>query len=185
MASGCRPSGPGMGTAVTRNQSNAQASRARRDTIGIRGARHRSDRSAHSRSGRSRRRSTGRRRRITPALGVVPRQRMVVEASAIGDLALRTWVASLLATTVTPVVVAAALRQADSATERGNLNFYAELGAKRDPAESFPPPTELPGSRRGRPIRWRSGSRAARSTTSRFPAVSRRSTPQCASTGAR
>ncbi len=81
---------------------------------------------------------------LPPHSALSPRQRMVVEASAIGDLALRTWVASLLATTVAPVVVAAALRQADSATERGNLNFYAELGAERDPAKSFPPPTELP-----------------------------------------
>ncbi|GAB5022374.1 hypothetical protein JHV675_51420 [Mycobacterium avium subsp. hominissuis] len=30
---------------------------------------------------------------------------MVVEASALGDLALRTWVASLLSTTVAPFVV--------------------------------------------------------------------------------
>ncbi len=69
---------------------------------------------------------------------------MVVEASAIGDLALRTWVASLLATTVAPVVVAGALRHADSRNERAHLNFYAELAAQRDPAKSFPAPTDSP-----------------------------------------
>jgi pimeloyl-ACP methyl ester carboxylesterase len=79
---------------------------------------------------------------------------MVVEASAIGDLALRTWVSSLLATTAAPAVVANALRRSASATERGNLKFYAELGAAGDPATSFPPPTELPqvSSRRASPL---------------------------------
>jgi hypothetical protein len=66
---------------------------------------------------------------------------MVVEAAAIGDLALRTWVASVLATTVTPAVIATSMR---SGGERDNLRFYAELAAERDPAKSFPAPTELP-----------------------------------------
>ncbi len=69
---------------------------------------------------------------------------MVVEGSAIGDLALRTWVSSLLATTVAPFVVTNALRRADSRSERDDLSFYAELGAERDPAKSFPPPTDVP-----------------------------------------
>jgi pimeloyl-ACP methyl ester carboxylesterase len=73
-----------------------------------------------------------------------PRQRLVVEASALGDLALRTWVSSLLATLVAPVVVTTNLRQAGANSERDNLNFYAELAADRDPAKSFPAPTELP-----------------------------------------
>ncbi len=81
---------------------------------------------------------------LPPRSALSRRQRLVVEASAVGDLALRTWVASLLATTVAPVVVATALRQAESGSERGQLNFYAELGAERDPAKSFPPPTALP-----------------------------------------
>ncbi len=81
---------------------------------------------------------------LPPRSALSPRQRMVVEASAIGDLALRTWVASVLATTVAPVVVATSVRHTRSGTERGNLNFYAELAAERDPAKSFPPPTELP-----------------------------------------
>ncbi|EJO90957.1 alpha/beta hydrolase family protein [Mycobacterium colombiense] len=91
---------------------------------------------------------------LPPHSALSPRQRMVVEASALGDLALRTWVASLLTTTVAPFVVAATLRQSDSATERGNLDFYAELGAAQDPARSFPRPTELPRvrSRRASPL---------------------------------
>ena len=81
---------------------------------------------------------------LPPRSALSPRQRMVVEASAIGDLALRSWVSSLLSAVVAPVVVANNLRRSDSGTERDNLNFYAELGAAQDPAKSFPPPTELP-----------------------------------------
>jgi pimeloyl-ACP methyl ester carboxylesterase len=76
---------------------------------------------------------------LPPRSALSPRQRMVVEASAIGDLALRTWVASVLATTVTPAVLATR-----SGSERDDLRFYAELAAQRDPAKSFPAPTELP-----------------------------------------
>ncbi len=91
---------------------------------------------------------------LPPLSALSPRERLVVEASALGDLALRTWVASLLATTVTPAVLTAAVRQADSRAERDNLRFYAELAAERDPAKSFPAPTELPRvrSRPGHPI---------------------------------
>ncbi|ETB05610.1 peptidase [Mycobacterium avium subsp. silvaticum ATCC 49884] len=91
---------------------------------------------------------------LPPTSALSPRQRMVVEASALGDLALRTWVASLLSTTVAPFVVANALRHADAATERANLEFYAELGAAADPDRSFPPPTEPPRvtSRRASPL---------------------------------
>ncbi|HWF28041.1 MAG TPA: alpha/beta fold hydrolase [Mycobacterium sp.] len=81
---------------------------------------------------------------LPPRSALSPRERMVVEASAVGDLALRTWVASVLATTVAPIVLATSVRQTGSATERGNLNFYAELAADQDPAKSFPAPTELP-----------------------------------------
>jgi pimeloyl-ACP methyl ester carboxylesterase len=81
---------------------------------------------------------------LPPRSALSPRERMIVDASAVGDLALRTWVASMLATTVAPVVLAASVRQTGSATERGNLNFYAELADEHDPAKSFPAPTELP-----------------------------------------
>lgn len=80
-----------------------------------------------------------------PSLSALsPRERLAVEASALGDLALRTWVASLLAATVAPVVVAAAARRAAPRDERANLRFYADLAAERDPAKSFPAPTEVP-----------------------------------------
>lgn len=71
-----------------------------------------------------------------------PRQRAVVDVSAIGDLALRTAASSLLSTTVAPSVLANALRHPGG--ERRNLAFYAELAAERDVATSFPAPTELP-----------------------------------------
>ncbi|HSS25314.1 MAG TPA: alpha/beta fold hydrolase [Mycobacterium sp.] len=80
---------------------------------------------------------------LPPRSALSPRKRMVVEASAIGDLALRTSVASVLATTVAPVVLATSVRQRPG-TERSNLNFYAELAAEHDPGKSFPAPTELP-----------------------------------------
>jgi pimeloyl-ACP methyl ester carboxylesterase len=81
---------------------------------------------------------------LPPRSALSPRERLVVEASAIGDLALRTWVASVLATTVAPVVVATSVRHPRSGTERSNLNFYAELAGEHDPAKSFPAPTGLP-----------------------------------------
>lgn len=72
------------------------------------------------------------------------RQRILVESSAIADVALRTAVAPVLSATVTPAVVANALRHVNEGSERSNLNFYAELAAAHDPAKSFPAPTELP-----------------------------------------
>ncbi len=81
---------------------------------------------------------------LPPRSALSLRQRIVVESSAMGDLALRTAAASLLSTTVAPAVVMHALRRAGSGSERDNLKFYAELAADHDPAKSFPPPTELP-----------------------------------------
>jgi dienelactone hydrolase len=83
-----------------------------------------------------------------------PRQRMIVDASAVSDIALRTSVASLLASTVAPFVVATAVRRANAGSERSNLAFYAELAAEHDAAKSFPAPTELPrvSSRRANPL---------------------------------
>jgi hypothetical protein len=66
---------------------------------------------------------------------------MVLEAAAVSDLALRTAVASVLTTAVTPAVLASSVRFGG---ERDNLRFYAELGAERDAAKSFPAPPELP-----------------------------------------
>ena len=81
---------------------------------------------------------------LPPRSALSPRQRMVVQASEIGDLALRTGVSSVLASTVAPAVVATSLRDSRSGAERSDLAFYAELAAERDPVKSFPAPTELP-----------------------------------------
>lgn len=81
---------------------------------------------------------------LPPFSALSARERLVVKASAFGDLALRTWVASLLAATAGPVSVAAAARRAGSHDERANLRFYAELAAGRDPAASFPAPAGVP-----------------------------------------
>ena len=81
---------------------------------------------------------------LPPRSALSPRQRVVVQASAIGDLALRTWVSSVLATTVAPAVVAGSLRDTRPGSERSDLAFYAELAAAQDPVKSFPAPTELP-----------------------------------------
>lgn len=97
---------------------------------------------------------------LPPAAALSPRQRMVVEGSAVGDLALRTWVSSLLTATVAPAVVASTLRHSNARAERANLNFYAELGAQRDPVKSFPAPTAPPrvSSRRASPLtEWAAG----------------------------
>jgi pimeloyl-ACP methyl ester carboxylesterase len=91
---------------------------------------------------------------LPPRSALSVRQRIVVESSAIGDVALRTAVASVLSTTVAPAVIAGNLRRVNSGGERSNLNFYAELGAEHDPVKSFPAPTELPRivSRRASPL---------------------------------
>jgi len=91
---------------------------------------------------------------LPPLSALSPRQRLVVESSAIGDIALRTAVSSVLCTTVAPAVFATAMRRADAGSERSNLNFYAELAAEHDPAKSFPAPTEPPrvASRRASPL---------------------------------
>ncbi|AMO63538.1 prolyl oligopeptidase family protein [Mycolicibacterium phlei] len=71
------------------------------------------------------------------------RQRLVVDASAVADLALRTGIASLVATTMVPSLFGS-LGDRRSGAEREHLEFYAELAGARDPARSFPTPTEAP-----------------------------------------
>ncbi|EUA91548.1 hypothetical protein I551_1976 [Mycobacterium ulcerans str. Harvey] len=108
----------------------------------------------------------------TPLSALSLRQRLVVESSAVRDIALRTYASSLLSTTVAPAVVAHALRRLDSGGERANLNFYAELAAEQDPRKSFPAPPNCPGF--GPPAsplaEWIA---VAASTTSLSPALSR------------
>ena len=81
------------------------------------------------------------------------RQRAIVDSSAVADLALRTGIASLLAVTMLPTLIGG-LRRDQSRAEREQLQFYAELAAAQDPAQSFPAPTELPrvASRTANPI---------------------------------
>ncbi len=110
-------------------------------------------------------------------------QRVVIDSSAIGDLALRTAAASLLSNTVAPPVVAYAM--CHPGRERRNLGFYAELAGEQDTGEV------VSGTHRNAPglvaasQRDRGDARAAaRSTTSHSPAASERSTPRCAGSGA-
>jgi dienelactone hydrolase len=81
------------------------------------------------------------------------RQRLIVDSSAVADIALRTTIASLLATTMLPTVVGA-LRRSDARAEHDHLRFYAELAGARDPVLSFPAPTEVPrvSSRPANPV---------------------------------
>ncbi|OBK21039.1 peptidase [Mycobacterium asiaticum] len=91
---------------------------------------------------------------LPPLSALSPRQRAVVEASALSDLALRTTASSVLAATVAPVVVGANLCRGDADGERSKLKFYAEVGAEHDPRLSFPAPLEPPKivSRRASPV---------------------------------
>jgi pimeloyl-ACP methyl ester carboxylesterase len=81
------------------------------------------------------------------------RQRLIVDSSAVADIALRTAIASLLAATMLPTLVRG-LRGSRSREEHDQLEFYAELAAAKNPALSFPAPTALPrvASRPASPI---------------------------------
>lgn len=81
------------------------------------------------------------------------RQRLIVDSSAVADIALRTAIASLLATTMLPTLVGG-LRGSRARAEQDQLRFYAELASAKDPTLSFPAPTEVPrvASRPASPI---------------------------------
>jgi pimeloyl-ACP methyl ester carboxylesterase len=81
------------------------------------------------------------------------RQRLIVDSSAVADIALRTAIASLLAATMLPTLVGG-LRGSRSRAEHEQLEFYAGLAAAKDPALSFPVPTAVPrvASRPASPI---------------------------------
>jgi pimeloyl-ACP methyl ester carboxylesterase len=81
------------------------------------------------------------------------RQRLIVDSSAVADLALRTSIASLLSATMLPSV-ATALRRSETRAEQEHLRFYAELAAAKDPQLSFPAPASPPrvSSRPANPI---------------------------------
>lgn len=82
------------------------------------------------------------------------RQRLIVDSSALADVALRTGIASLLGATMVPTLLNAALRPGESRAERQHLRFYAELAATKDPSVAFPAPTAAPrvASRPASPI---------------------------------
>ncbi|AEV72027.1 prolyl oligopeptidase family protein [Mycolicibacterium rhodesiae NBB3] len=81
------------------------------------------------------------------------RQRLIVDTSAVADIALRTAIASLIATTMLPTLLSG-LRGDRSRAEQDQLRFYGELAAEKDPALSFPAPTAVPrvSSRPASPI---------------------------------
>ncbi|MEH3139329.1 MAG: prolyl oligopeptidase family serine peptidase [Mycobacterium kyogaense] len=81
------------------------------------------------------------------------RQRLIVDSSAVADLALRTSIASLLSVTMTPSVVGA-LRRTRSSAEQEQLQFYAELASMKDPSVAFPAPESPPrvSSRPANPV---------------------------------
>ena len=82
------------------------------------------------------------------------RQRLIVDSSAVADIALRTAIASLLSVTMMPALLGSALRRSESRAEADHLRFYAELGQAQDPALSFPAPTDVPrvSSRPANPV---------------------------------
>lgn len=72
------------------------------------------------------------------------RQRAIVDASAAADIALRTWVASIVAASMVPTALGSVMRPSASRTEHDHMRFYAELAAAQDPTISFPAPTVAP-----------------------------------------
>lgn len=71
------------------------------------------------------------------------RQRLIVDSSAVADIALRTGIASLLAATMLPTLLGGLSRKQTRA-EHEQLRFYAQLAEAKDPAVAFPTPTAVP-----------------------------------------
>ncbi len=71
-------------------------------------------------------------------------QRLIVDASTMADIGLRTFVASVVGAAMLPPIAADLLHRSDMAGERANMRFYAELAAEHDPVKSFPAPSEPP-----------------------------------------
>jgi pimeloyl-ACP methyl ester carboxylesterase len=72
------------------------------------------------------------------------RQRLLVDASAMADIGLRTFVASVVGVAMVPPIAAEFCRGSASTHERYNLGFYADLATEHDPARSFPAPRSAP-----------------------------------------
>ncbi|MDT5014442.1 MAG: hypothetical protein QOD39_602, partial [Mycobacterium sp.] len=60
------------------------------------------------------------------------RQRLIVDSSAVADIALRTGIASLLAATMLPTLIGG-LRRSQVSAQHEQERFYAELAAAKDP----------------------------------------------------
>ncbi len=82
------------------------------------------------------------------------RQKVIVDSSAVADLALRTTIASMVGAAMLPPVLGALLDRSGARAEREHLGFYAELAQARDPAVAFPAPTHAPrvASRPANPV---------------------------------
>ncbi|MGA5462062.1 alpha/beta hydrolase family protein [Mycobacterium sp. NPDC050041] len=82
------------------------------------------------------------------------RQRLIVDSSAVADIALRTGLASMLGAAMLPSVIGSLFRPEQAGIEQENLRFYGELAAARDPAVSFSAPKEPPriSSRPANPV---------------------------------
>lgn len=94
------------------------------------------------------------RRGLPRRVDLTRRQRLIVDSSAVADIALRTAIASLLGAAMLPPVVGAMLRGTAPGAEAEHLRFYADLAAARDPKVSFPAPTTVPrvSSRPANPV---------------------------------
>lgn len=81
-------------------------------------------------------------------------QRVVVDASAMADVGLRTAISTVVGAAVAPTVIGTALRPSSARRERDNIAFYADLARRKDPAASFPAPETIPqiSSRAANPI---------------------------------
>ncbi|MCG5432084.1 prolyl oligopeptidase family serine peptidase [Mycobacterium sp. MYCO198283] len=82
------------------------------------------------------------------------RNRLIVDSSALADVALRTALASLVGGAMLGPMAATVLRPAAGRRERESLRCYAELAAHRDATLSFPKPTAPPrvSSRPANPV---------------------------------
>lgn len=82
------------------------------------------------------------------------RDRLIVDASALADVALRTGVASMISTAMLPAVATSLLRPAATRADADMLRFYGELADAQDPQLSFPPPGAPPriSSRPANPV---------------------------------
>ena len=75
---------------------------------------------------------------------LTPRQRLTVDVSAIADIGLRTFVASVVGVAMLPPIAAELIGRSDSSNERDKMRFYAERASEHDPEVSFPAPLEPP-----------------------------------------